>query len=96
VTTFDGSTFIPEFDENRLNAQEFRVYDTMSDGAWRTLSEIQKAGAARAGYIDPEASISARLRGLRKAGCTVERRRRGDPRAGLWEYRVLVPAGAAL
>lgn len=39
----------------------------------------------------PEASASARLRDLRRAGLTVERRRRGDPKAGLWEYRVGLP-----
>lgn len=91
----DGSTYIPEFDRDRLNAQQLRVMATMLDGEFRTLGEIQHTGAARTGHVDPEASISARLRDFRKIGCTVERRRRGDPKVGLFEYRVLVPQGAA-
>lgn len=57
----------------------------MNDGKWRTLSEI----SALTG--DGEASISARLRDLRKdefGGLNVDRRRRGDESRGLFEYRV--------
>lgn len=81
----DGATFDRGLDLDRLNAQTRRVYDLMRDGTWRTLREI----AAATG--DPEASVSARLRDLRKAafgGFTVERRRRGEPKAGIWEYRL--------
>jgi hypothetical protein len=95
MNDFAGSTYVPEFDRERLNAQQGRVYDATSPGGWATLGEIQAFVWLQTGHRDPEASISARLRDLRKAGCTVERRRRGDPRAGLWEYRVLVPAGVA-
>jgi hypothetical protein len=82
----DGDTYDPELDRARLNAQTRRVYDLMADAAWRTLAEI----AAATG--DPEASVSARLRDLRKAkfgGYAVERRRRGDGRSGVWEYRLV-------
>ena len=92
---FDGSTYVPEFDRARLNAQQVRVFDATSNGQWFTLGEIQDATWLRTGHRDPEASVSARLRDLRKIGCTVERRRRGDPKAGLWEYRVLVPQAVA-
>jgi len=88
-TTFDfsGRTYDPEFDRDRLNAQLKRVYDLMHDGAWRTLSEI----AAATG--DPQASVSARLRDLRKdrfGGFMVERRSRGERARGLFEYSLRV------
>jgi hypothetical protein len=86
-----GATFDPQLDRERLNAQQLRVLTVMMDGQWRTLGEIQHQVADRSGHVDPEASISARLRDFRKIGCTVERRRRGEPKAGLFEYRVLVP-----
>jgi hypothetical protein len=45
------------------------VFEIMKDHGWRTLREI----STRHGSI-PEASVSARLRDLRKLGCQVERR----------------------
>jgi hypothetical protein len=94
MNDFAGSTYIPEFDRDRLHGQQVRVFDATSPGGWLTLGEIQGFVWLQTGHRDPEASISARLRDLRKAGCVVERRRRGDPKAGVHEYRVLVPAGA--
>lgn len=82
---FSGRTYSREFDRDRLNAQLARVYDLMVDGRWRTLAEIETATG------DPQASVSARLRDLRKrkfGGFTVERRRRGEAKMGIWEYRV--------
>ena len=87
VPGFDGATYERAFDEERLNAQARRVWWVVSDARWHTLSEISAATG------DPEASVSARLRDLRKpewGGLTVERRRRGDLTRGLFEYRVLV------
>jgi len=55
----------------------------MSDGLWHTLAEM----SSRLGF--PEASVSARLRDLRKdkfGGRVVERRYVLN---GLWEYRLL-------
>lgn len=80
-----GETFVAAFDYERLNGQQKRVYDVLRDGQWHTLGEI----AERTG--DPEASISARIRDLRKdefGRLDIGRRRRGDPRAGLFEYRL--------
>jgi hypothetical protein len=57
---YGGSTFDPALDEERLNEQTIRVYRLMIDEEWRTLSEISSVTE------DPEASISARLRDLRK------------------------------
>jgi hypothetical protein len=63
---------------------------------WLTLAEI----AEMTGY--PPASVSAQLRHLRNGTggyggplCDVQKRRRGEPRDGLWEYRVSRKAEAA-
>ena len=83
---FDGADYDPATDKDRLANQLGRVYDCMKDSAWRTLEEIH----AKTG--DPVASISAQLRHLRKprfGTYCVERRHRGDPGQGLYEYRVL-------
>jgi len=85
---FDGPDYIPELDHDRLTGQIKRVKDLMLDGQWRTLAEIESHTG------DPPASISAQLRHLRKERFgvwTVEKRRRGDPSDGLFEYRVLPP-----
>ena len=85
---FDGITYSPEFDYTRLGAQLRRVFDVVRSGRWYTLSELSNLTGDRS-----EAAISARLRDLRKpkfGGFEVERRRRGDPKLGIWEYR-LVP-----
>jgi hypothetical protein len=86
---FDGPAYDPEHDRNRLASQLGRIYDCMRDGRWRTLTEIRQQ------TTDSEASISAQLRHLRKprfGTYRVERRHRGDPGKGLYEYRVLPPA----
>lgn len=82
---FDGVTYSPVHDSVRLGTQLHRVRSLMLDGSWRTLGEIQREVGGS------EASVSARLRDLRKerfGGWSVERRRRGEPSGGLWEYRV--------
>lgn len=80
---FDGSTYDHEKDYCRLKGQLGRVRLLMSDGKWRTLAEISDhAGGS-------EASISARLRDLRKeqyGGFIVERERVED---GLFKYRLV-------
>ena len=78
--TFGGETYSEPRDGQRLKAQLGRVRRLMADSRWRTLSEIAEATG------DPEASVSARLRDLRKLGYTVERE---YVARGLWRYRVL-------
>ena len=82
IPYFDGETYQPEYDLDRLASQFERVKLLMRDGRWRTLAEIAK-------LVDgSEAGVSARLRDLRKprfGGYTVERRRVDG---GLWQYRV--------
>lgn len=82
---FDGETYDPLHDRERLGSQLWAVRRLMDDGQWRTLAEIREdVGGSEAG-------ISARLRDLRKSrwgGFVIERRRRGEASAGLWEYRL--------
>ena len=84
-TRFDGATYNAKVDCQRLTPQTQRVYDAMLDGRWRSLFELSvKTG-------DPEASVSARLRDLRKqrfGAFVVDRRRRGNSDHGLFEYRL--------
>jgi hypothetical protein len=83
---FDGQTYVPSLDYQRLSGQLKRVFRTMVTGQWLTLSEIAKRTGDHS-----EAAISARLRDLRKpkfGAFEVERRRRGAGKQGLWEYRL--------
>jgi hypothetical protein len=83
---FGGETFDPERDGERLSRQlhEVRMFMLSRKGQWFSLCEISGA----LGF--PEASISARLRDLRKkkfGRWAVEARRRDGLRA-TWEYRL--------
>ena len=78
---FSGATYDAARDGKRLGAQLELVERVMRDGEWRTLSQL-------AGLTDcPEASVSARLRDLRKIGYEVERR---HIKNGLHTYRATV------
>lgn len=82
---FDGDTFVSDRDGARLTAQLESVRELMIDGRPRTLSEIAEAVQA------PEASVSARLRDLRKprfGNYIVERE---HIRRGLFRYTVKPP-----
>ena len=86
---FDGGTFNPIADGDRLARQLKAVFDAMKDGGWRTPAEIEAASGAN------WASASARLRDLRKqrfGGFTIERRRKAEAERGLHEYRLRPPA----
>lgn len=85
---FDGSDYVKDFDQERLTGQIRRVYDLMRDGQYRTLQEIERMTG------DPQSSISAQLRNLRKeryGSHTIQKRRRGDEVRGLWEYKLEIP-----
>jgi hypothetical protein len=67
----------------RLCGQILRVYDALYDGQWLTLAEIHQITG------DPEASISAQIRHLRKyrfGAHDIQKRRRND--GNQWEYRL--------
>jgi len=84
---FDGKTYEHERDSGRLSKQMKRIFAVMLDGQWRTLDQIAQLTG------DPTASISARLRDLRKprfGRYTMSKRHVGPPEDGLYEYRVLV------
>lgn len=79
----DGGTYDRDRDRTRLNRQARAVFRVIADREWHTLAEISE----RTG--EPEASVSARLRDLRKrrfGSHIVERRYVAN---GLWEYRWL-------
>lgn len=76
-----GETFDENRDGKRLCAQAIRVYQAMKDGQARTLAQISEMTG------DPQASVSARLRSLRGAGFTVERKYIAR---GLHIYRLVV------
>ena len=80
---FDGKTYDHTRDRERLSKQYERVFKIMSDGEARTLADINKI----TGY--PPASISARLRDMRKVRFgehTVDRTYIGN---GLFSYRLV-------
>lgn len=81
---FDGETYEHSRDAHRLGEQLKRVKQVMSDGQWRTLNELSELANA------PEASVSARLRDLRKeknGGHVVNRRFLSR---GLFQYQLLL------
>jgi hypothetical protein len=82
---FDGETYDEERDRERLASQLVRVWRFMGDKQWHTLGEIEE----KLGY--PQASISARLRDLRKARFGEWRVKRRYVRRGLFEYKLLPP-----
>ena len=83
---FDGPCYDPAFDQGPLPKQLGRIFTLMRDGGRRTLDEIATSTG------DPAARISAQLRHLRKprfGGYTVQKRRRGLPDHGPYEYRLV-------
>jgi hypothetical protein len=83
---FSGKTFEIQHDGKRLRRQLEAVYEFMKAGGWWTLEDI----STLTGY--PQASISARLRDLRKpkfGSHVVNRRRRGHWSIGIFEYELL-------
>lgn len=88
---FEGPAYDPALDHARLTKQLGRVFNLMRDGVWRSLQDIASATG------DPESSVSAQLRHLRKArfgSYTISKRRRVEG-VGTWEYRLEAPKDAA-
>jgi hypothetical protein len=68
-----------------------RVHNALKGGQWLTLPELHVITG------DPVASVSAQIRHLRKpehGTYTIKKRRRGESRRGLFEYRLIQPQGA--
>jgi len=85
---FDGETYERDKDKTRLKRQlsDVRRY-LIANPSWHTLAELEEA------LKYPQASVSARIRDLRKpkfGGWDVQRRRREGAEKGTHEY-YLVP-----
>lgn len=80
---FNGDDYQPARDKERLRGQILRVYSAIKDGRWRTLKQLSETTG------DPEASVSAQLRHLRKprfGGYEIVKR---HVKNGLYEYRMM-------
>jgi allophanate hydrolase subunit 1 len=79
---YNGPEYRADRDNVRLAGQMARIYDCISDGHWRTITEISSITG------DPENSVAAQLRHLRKerfGAHNIERRSRYGQ---LYEYRL--------
>lgn len=85
---FDGETYVAERDGERLGAQLVAVRDALLDHRWHTLADL--ALAARAS----EASVSARIRDLRKRRFGAYVVEREYVARGLWRYRIPLTSDA--
>jgi hypothetical protein len=84
---FDGEDYVPERDNDRLSVQYLRIFRLMKDGEFRTLTEIEDETG------DPQASISAQLRHMRKerfGSHTVNKEYVGE---GVYLYQLIVNKG---
>jgi hypothetical protein len=79
---FDGRTYEPERDYVRLSGQLKRVFEFMQDGNWRSLDHIVLHTGGTT------ASVSARLRDLRKVKYGAFKVERRHVKEGLFLYRV--------
>lgn len=80
---FNGSDYKPERDDARLTSQLSRVFNCLVGGKWLPLHEI----ADRTG--DPEASVSAQLRHLRKPKHGAHTVNKRHVKNGLYEYQLI-------
>jgi hypothetical protein len=84
-----GEAISPAQDGERLTSQQTQVDAVMADGFWRTLPNIcTELRRRHPGSKHGEASISARLRDMRRRGWKVERERT-RPGSGLYQYRAV-------
>lgn len=79
---FDGRTFSPVDDGQRLTRQLDLVKRCLMDGSWWTLTALAAVSGGS------EAGVSARIRDLKKprfGGYVIEKQRVSG---GLWRYRI--------
>jgi hypothetical protein len=81
-TFFDGRSFVQARDGERLATQHTRILEAMQSGGWWTLRELSAATGA------PEASVSARIRDLKKTRFGSHKIESQYVRRGLWQYRM--------
>jgi len=80
---FDGADIDQGRDKHRLTGQILRVYGLMKDGVPRNLGQISYATG------DPEASISAQLRNLRKKKFGSHTIKKEYVKDGLYKYKLI-------
>jgi uncharacterized protein (DUF2132 family) len=86
---FAGDSYVHSRDAMRLTAQLVRLWNLMSDSAWRSLEEISSLTGA------PPASASAQLRHLRKTRFGAHKVEKLYVQRGLYLYRLVPsPTGA--
>lgn len=81
---FDGSDYDHERDCPRLSSQYLRIFELMKDGQPRTLLEIANVTQ------DPEASISAQIRHMRKPRFGAHVVIKNYVGNGLYTYKLIV------
>jgi hypothetical protein len=81
---FNGDDYNHERDSDRLTGQLLRIFEVVKDSKWRTLKEIAMLTG------DPEASISAQLRHLRKPRFGSHEVEKQYVDRGLYKYRVIL------
>ena len=84
IMRFDGEGYIHERDGKRLTDSYYRLFEFMSDGRWRYLSEMSRA------TYTPEASCSASIRSMRKKRFGTHTLEREYVEHGLHQYRLIV------
>jgi hypothetical protein len=78
---FDSGVELTKADHQRLGAQIQRVLSVLSDGGWYSVPDLQDCIWAQFRVRDPEPSLSAQIRNLKKSkhgGHTIERKREGN------------------
>ena len=87
---FDGAHYDEKLDRERLTGQILRVFEIISDGTPRTVSQICRESFVKFGTYDSETSVSAQLRNLRKqshGGYNVQSERTSE--TGRTTYRLI-------
>lgn len=84
---FNGSDYVPQRDDGRLTSQYDRIFTIMQDGEFRSLEEISQLTS------DPQASISAQLRHMRKPRFGSHKVEKEYVENGLFKYRLVVNNG---
>ena len=82
---FNGSDYVPSYDQKRLTKQIYIIKDLMLKSGFVTLQDIENV----TGF--PQASISAQLRNLKKerfGGYILEKRRTENKESGTFEYKL--------
>lgn len=87
---FNGPAYNRSRDHKRLTGQLGRVLEAMKDGEWRTLKQISDKIYSQTGKIDPDTSISAQIRNLRKDRFGGHKTPRRHIKNGLYEFRLIV------